>query len=243
MASIFEKSYGKVFKTALRAVNPIKKIVVKTECKVHKFINKQSIVILKNDGNTDAYRFFYKHIEDLNSGVVWADQDLKSSSHFYNPEKKKGLYGCSNALKECISYYAAALTYWNSNDYRKSIFYLGAACHLIQDVTVPQHVNVKLLKKHRKYEKWVIKVYESNDSFKCFNNGLYFDSIKEFIEDNAMTAINAYNKSKTITNIYNRYYNITDIILCQAQRSTAGLLNMFYVDVCDMKEKRKECTI
>lgn len=243
MAGILERSYGRIFKTALRAVNPVKKIAVKTECKVHKFINNQSILILKNDGNTDAYRFFNRHMEDLNSGVVWADQDFKSSSHFYNPEKRKGLYGCSNALKESISYYTASLTYWNCYDYRKSVFYLGAACHLIQDVAVPQHVNVKLLKSHRKYEQWVIKTYETNDSFKCFNNGLYFDSIKEFIENNAITAINAYNKSKTITNIDARFYSITDIILCQAQKSTAGLLNMYYKDVCEMKEKRKECTI
>jgi phospholipase C len=65
---------------------------MRTECKVHKFINNQSILILKNDGHLKAYNFINAYIDDVNAGVVWADQDLKSSNHFYNPEKEKGLY-------------------------------------------------------------------------------------------------------------------------------------------------------
>ncbi len=41
----------------------------------------------------------YSYINDINAGVVWADQDLKSSNHFYNPYTNKGLYGNSNAKK------------------------------------------------------------------------------------------------------------------------------------------------
>jgi phospholipase C len=50
LEGIFERSYGRAFKVALKAVNPIKKKVLKTECLVHKFINHQSVIILKNDG-------------------------------------------------------------------------------------------------------------------------------------------------------------------------------------------------
>lgn len=227
---IIERSYGKVFKTALRAVNPLKRAVVKTECKVHKYINKQGIVILKNDGYEEASKFYSYHIEDLNSGVVWADQDLKSSNHFYNPESKKGLYGLSNALKECSAYYAAALTCWNRKDVNKAIFYLGAACHLVQDVTVPQHASVRLLKKHRKYELWLIKTYEKQESFRCWNGGIYLNSVGEYIELNANVALYAYNRNKHIMDMEERFINITGIVLCQAQRTTAGMLNMFYQD-------------
>lgn len=58
-----EKSYSFVFKNVLKAVNPIKKRIMKTECKVHKFINNQSIIILRNDGHMEAYKtyvFVYK---------------------------------------------------------------------------------------------------------------------------------------------------------------------------------------
>lgn len=243
MADIIERTYGRAFKAVLKTINPLKKLVIKAECRVHKFINIQSLVILKNDGYKDAWALFSKHIESLNSGVVWADQDLKSSNHFYNPDKRKGLYGSGNAFKECISYYTAALTNWHTGDVRKAMFFLGAASHIIQDLTVPQHVNVNLLKHHRKYEKWVIRTYESTDSFKCSSGGIYLNTIGAFIEENALVAINAYNKNKNIPNLEDRFYNVTDIILCQAQRSTAGFLKMFYDDVCTLKERSEECTV
>lgn len=234
---IIERSYGRIMKTAFKAVNPIKKMIIKTECKVHKFINHQSVEILKNDSHLDAYEFFRKHMEDLNSGVVWADQDLKSSNHFYNPEKEKGLYGYSNALKECLGYYGASLKWGKNGDMRKAIFYLGAACHLVQDITVPQHANVRLLKHHRRYEQWVLRAYGREDSFKCWDKGLYFNTARDFIEENAKVAINTHNKNKHISNLEKRFFNITDVILCQAQRSTAGFLDMFYRDVCNLKER------
>jgi phospholipase C len=235
MNGIIEKSYGRVFKTALGALNPIKRAVVKTECRVHKFINVQGVVILNNDGYYRAWKLFRCHIDELNAGVVYADQDLKSRNHFYNPESRRGLYGCSNALKECMAYYICALVNWHKGDTEKSMFYLGAACHLVQDTTVPQHVNVRLLKQHRKFENWVIRTYDTHDRFKCSSGGLYLNSIKELIETNALTAIKAYNRGREIKGLERRFYDITDTILCQAQRSTAGMLLMFYNDVCSLE--------
>ena len=43
MAGRFEKTYGKAFKYVLTIVNPFKKKVLKTECLIHKFINKQAL--------------------------------------------------------------------------------------------------------------------------------------------------------------------------------------------------------
>lgn len=220
--------------TALKAFNPIKKRILKTECQVHKFINHQSISILKNDGFYDAWSFFSNYINDLNSGVVWADQDLKNRNHFYNPDKQKGLYGFGDALKECQSYYAAALTWWKRRDKGKSVFYLGASCHLLQDMTVPQHANIKLLKGHRKYERWVVRAYNCCDRFKCDSGGMYLETINDFIDKNARIAIEAYEYSIHKKNLEDKFSSITDIVLSQAQRSTAGFLNMFYRDVLSM---------
>lgn len=67
----------------------MKKKIIKTECLVHKQINQHALIILKNDKYEEQYDFFMEFIEPLNEGAVWADQDFKSSNHFYNPYKKK----------------------------------------------------------------------------------------------------------------------------------------------------------
>ena len=235
MKGIIENSYGRVFKGGLKAVNPIKKRIIKTECEVHRFINNQAVTVLKNDGYLSAYDLMSQYIDDINAGAVWADQDFKSSSHFYNPDSQKGLYGSSNAHREIMSYYAMALNKYYQGDVNTAMFYLGASCHIIQDMTVPQHVNVKLLDSHRRYEQWIIKTYKEHDAFKIFENGIYFDTIPEFIEHNSRNSIEAYKKHKDEENRHVRFFNITSVILTLAQRSTAGAMQKFYCDIEKMK--------
>lgn len=230
-----EKSYSFVFKSTLKTINPIKKKIMKTECKVHKFINNQSIIILKNDGYTMAYNLMSFFIDDINAGVVWADQDLKSSNHFYNPHTNRGLYGNSNAKIECIAYYTKALNYYFHGDIKNAMFYLGAACHLIQDLTVPQHANVKLLNNHKSYEKWVLEVHKHHDEFKTDNGGIYLDTLADYIDMNSKKAIQTYKMYCHEKNKYERFYKITSIILIFAQRTTAGLIYKFYLDMEKIK--------
>lgn len=227
---ILEKSYSYVFKNMLRAVNPVKKRIMTAECIVHKFINNQSVVILKNDGYLDAYNLMESYINDINAGVVWADQDLKSSSHFYNPHKNKGLYGSSNAKKECIAYYTRALNEYFHGDIENSMFYLGAACHIIQDLTVPQHANVHLLNSHKSYENWVIRTHMHHDEFKIKEGGIYFNSLNKYINFNSKEAIRAHRKHSNVENRHVRFHLITSKILTMAQATTAGLMFKFYKD-------------
>ncbi|OOM80507.1 zinc dependent phospholipase C family protein [Clostridium sp. BL-8] len=233
-----EKSYSYVFKGILKAVNPIKKKIIKTECKVHKFINVQAVIILKNDGHIEAHKIMNLYIDDINAGVVWADQDLKSNNHFYNPHKDKGLYGSSNAKKECISYYAKALDDYFHGDIRSSMFYLGAACHLIQDLTVPQHANVNLLDNHRSYENWVIRMHIHYDEFKIKEGGIYFNSLNQYIISNSKRAINIYRKHSHVKNRNVRFRLITSRILTMAEATTAGLMFKFYKDIEEIKSIR-----
>ncbi|KAJ49233.1 phospholipase C [Clostridium tetanomorphum] len=230
-----EKSYSYVFKNILRAVNPVKKRIMKAECKVHKFINAQSVIVLKNDGHIEAHKLMVAYISDINEGVVWADQDLKSSNHFYNPHKNKGLYGSSDAKKECISYYTTALNEYFNGDIKNAMFYLGAACHLIQDLTVPQHANVHLLNNHRSYEKWVIRTHTNHDEFKIKEGGIYFDSLKHYIDFNSKGAINIYRKHLHVKNRHVRFQIITSVVLTMAQATTAGLMFKFYKDIEEIK--------
>lgn len=240
MKKLLEKSYSSILKKIFRLTNPIKKQVVKTECKVHKFINGQALTILKNDGNTSAYNYLYSHLREINAGAVWADQDYKSINHFYNPEKEKGMYGFSNAHLECVKYYTLALTKYFEGEEKAALFYLGAACHLIQDMTVPQHVNIKLLKHHRRYEQWVIKAFEHNNEFRAHDGGIYLKSVKDYIEHNTEIALNTFYKYEEEKKLNDKFYKTTLIILVTAQKTTAGLLMNFYNDVINLKIRSSE---
>lgn len=233
--SVFERSYSFIYRNITRAVNPLKKKIIKTECIVHKFINNQGIEILKNDGHIDVYMLLSNYIDDINEGAVWADQDFKSSSHFYNPNTKRGLYGSSNAKKECISYYKRALNEYFKGDIKTAMFYLGAACHLIQDITIPQHANIELLNNHRSYENWVIKMYKRHDNFKVSKSGIYLVSIVDYIDLNSKNALVTYDMYSNIKNENTRFYKITSNVLTMAQKTTAGLMYNFYYDVQKIK--------
>lgn len=232
---VVERSYSYIFKKVVKTVNPIKKRIMRAECIVHQFINKQALSVLKNDNHNEAYRFMEKYINDINDGVIWADQDLKSSNHFYNPHTCKGLYGNSNAKKECLSYYNAALDEYANGNIEHSMFYLGASCHLIQDLTVPQHANVHLLKNHKSFENWIIRNHKNYDEFRLEYGGIYFDSIEEYIEFNSREAINIYKHNSAIKNRESRFFLITSNILTMAQATTAGVMVKFYRDIQKIK--------
>jgi phospholipase C len=191
----------------------------------------QAITILRNDQHKRAYNLFHIHEEDINLGAVWADQDLKSSNHFYNPDQDKGLYGRSNAYKEYMSYYKKALVLFKEGDIRGAMFFLGAACHLIQDVTVPQHVNVRLLGQHKKYENWVKRMYLEHEHFSIFSEGIYLEAASDYIYHNSKCAMEIYNRHRFEVEQEKRFHDITQEILILAQKTTAGLLMNFYNDI------------
>lgn len=183
------------------------------------------------DGFVQEQRKLLNVLPFLNAGVVWADQDYKSINHFYNPVKNRGLYGFSNAAAECRGYYNQALRKYDEEDACAAYFYLGAACHLIQDVTIPQHVNIKLLKQHRKYEQWLIGVYESYSEFRACRGGIYLEGIDAFLEYNSNQAMEVHRKLLHEPNEQKKFYQTTMVILLTAQRTTAGFLRLFEQDV------------
>lgn len=226
-----EKRYGKTVRAILVAVNPIKKKVKKTDCLVHQYLNREAIKLLKENKFEKQSKYFEHYKECLNKGVVWADQDFKSSNHFYNVREQKGLYGFSNALNEGKKYYKKALGYAKAGDEKDAIFYLGAACHLIQDTTVPQHVNNKLLKEHRTFEVWIVKrVKEHYYEFKK-DTIIRYDNFDDYIKNNAIKVNKIYLKNCFIQDKNKKYMKISPLILNQARRTTAGVLMMFYDEV------------
>ncbi|MBW9169781.1 zinc dependent phospholipase C family protein [Clostridium estertheticum] len=231
MKKKFEATYGKTLKGLMVTINPIKKRIMKTHCIVHKFINIQAIEILKNKGYREVHTFYKSYVKELNNGVTWADQDFKSSNHFYHHITGTGLYGFSNALTEFNKYYKCALRFVEAGDLRQALFYFGAACHLIQDATVPQHVNNKLLKNHRNFELWIIGRLMSDYSFPIFNEIIKQDNIEDYIKNNATFASDIYISHVHIKNKEERYRKVSTLIVQRAQKTTAGLMLNFYNEI------------
>ncbi len=232
-----EDIYSTILKTVFYIANPIKKKVIRTECKVHQFINTDALLILKNDEYLDEFNFLSRFILEINKGTVWADQDFKSSSHFYNPdEKMDGLYGRRSAMELGIDYYLQARKCWKKGKLKKSLFYLGAALHIVQDMTIPQHANIKLLNNHRQYETFIKRTYRYNHVFQVEHGAYLLNSIESYIKYNASAAIEINKKCRTITNKEKRYYCISKSVLPLAKRTTAGAMIMFYRDVHHKKK-------
>ena len=226
-----EATYGRTLKGLMITVNPIKKKIMKTHCIVHKFINIQAVEILKNQGYSEVHSFYKKYIKELNNGVTWADQDFKSSNHFYHHLKGTGLYGFSNALTEFEKYYKTALKFVEEGDLRQALFYFGAACHLVQDATVPQHVNNKLLKSHRNFELWIISKLMSDYSFPIFNEIIQQDKVEDYIKSNAEFANKTYIYYANVKSKEEKYNKISVLIVQRAQKTTAGLMLNFYNEI------------
>lgn len=222
-----ELYYGKAFRSILKAINPFKKTIIKTEAKVHQFINNYALNVLGDNGYHIEVNQYEKYIDIINKGVVWADQDFKSINHFYNPTKKKGLYGHGNALKLTKKYYEIAVDSFKKNDIEESMFYLGASVHIIQDLTIPQHVNIRLLDNHRQYENFVKIAYNKVKEFKTSDKPIIFDDIEDFVRFNTKVALRIHKQFKKIKDDSLRFYKVTRCSLPLAQRTTAGCLIMF----------------
>lgn len=232
-----EMFYGKAFRSILKAINPFKKTIIKTEAKVHQFINIYALNVLKENGYDLEFNRYEGHINIINKGAVWADQDFKSINHFYNPTKKKGLYGHGNALKLVKKYYKIAIDNFREHDIEKSMFYLGACVHIIQDLTIPQHVNIRLLDNHRQYENFVKIAYNKGKDFKTSDKPIIFDNIEEYVRFNTKVALRVHKQFKKIKEDNIRFYKVTRCSLPLSQRTTAGCLIMFLNDVSKLKDK------
>lgn len=228
MRKKIEITYGKTIRGIMFAVNPVKKLILKTQCITHKYINDKAVDILKNEGYIEENEFFKKYLKFINEGVTWADQDFKSSNHFYHYEKQKGLYGFSNALDECLKYYDKALAYIDAGDIGRAMFYFGASCHLIQDATVPQHVNNNLLNKHRNFEIWIIGKILSNYPYAIKKGIKDYKNAGDYIKNNAFFANKIDMKYDYIKNVDLRYKKISEEILREAQITSAGFMLDFY---------------
>ena len=223
-----ESFYGNAVNYAFTALNPFKKMIIQTQCEVHKYINDQALNILKNEYYINEHSYFNHFISDIDEGTVWADQDFKSSSHFYNPQTNKGLYGRSNAMDLAIKYHDRCLGLMRIGGYQRAMFYFGATVHLIQDMTIPQHANIRILGDHRHYEDFIKSSYQYIIDFKVETGTYKLNSLESYIQFNAKIAMSIYKKFKNIKNNETRFYKMAACTLPLAQRTTAGFMVLFF---------------
>lgn len=230
MKSRLERTYNRTMHGAIKVVNPIKNRVKNTECIVHKFINKEALKLLNEKNRLEEYNFYSNYMADLNRGVKWADADLKSTNHFYHHESGRGLYGFSNAKDECIKYYNEALKLFEENNFSRAMFFLGAACHLVQDSTVPAHA-MKNLKKHKPLEKYIVNKILDGYSININDDIIRYPSVADYIINNTKEAVLTNKVFDNLPVKQERFERIFETIIAIAIRTTAGLLSDFYDNI------------
>lgn len=232
---------GRLISRTFKIINPIKKKLINTDCEVHLFIQKSALDVLRDEGYEKQVKF-YSHFESyINQGLVWADQDFKSYFHFYNPQDKRGMYGhTANAMTLANTYYKNALYFISEGDYENGMAYFGAMCHVMQDVTIPQHAKRKLLDNHKQFETYVKLNYRKVKRFKTKESPLLYNSISDYIEFNSRSALNFDYMYKNINNYKTKFYLVAFNALNLAQRSTAGCMLMFYDDLEKIRKNKNQ---
>ena len=231
---------GKLISQTFRIINPIKKKIINTNCEVHLVSQESALDVLVEQGYDKEVQFFKKFEMYINEGLVWADQDFKSYFHFYNPEKQRGMYGhTTNAMTLANNYYKNALYFISRDDYKNGMAYFGAMCHIIQDLTIPQHAKRKLLDSHKQFEIYVKSNYRKVKRFKTNKGPLLCKNISDYVEFNSRRALRFDYMYKNISNQKSKFYLVAFNALNLAQRSTAGCMLMFYNDLEMIKTREK----
>ena len=232
MRDALENVYATALSNTFKIVAPIKRNIIKTDCEVHIFIQENALNILKVNGYEEEYEFFKMYMNQVNKGLVWADQDFKCYHHFYNPKLQKGKFGYDdNALTVAKNYYDRSIKYLSMGNYERSMFYFGAACHIVQDLTIPQHAKGKLLDNHRQFEVYVKLNYKHMKRFKTEDKPIILDNIGRYIEYNANLALGLDYMYRGITNLTTKFYLTAIKAITASQRTTAGCMLMLYNDL------------
>lgn len=227
-ASRTEKIFGTLATNAMKLANPFKKFAFKTSCLMHRYINIKAVHILENEGYYEAADFYRDYIRPLNEGATWIDQDFKSINHFYHHEQEKGLYGFSDSLTEATRYRNKMMYYAQKDNQTRALFYTGVVCHLSQDMTVPQHINNRLLESHRDYEVWIMEHSWDTLDFTVNKGIIRYPRFEMYISENAKRTNAIYEEAKKIPNQEEAFLFMAKPLIALAQRSTAGLLLDFY---------------
>ncbi len=181
----------------------------------------KALELLGNDQKTDVLNYFQPFRTEISRGLLWADQGWKNASHYFRQVGKKGVFHWPGAVGEFQFYYYKFLA-GLGKDFRKSMFYLGAALHLVQDMCVPHHAVGAMFNGHQEFEQWVRDNFQSIDTT---GKGLYlsFSHPSAWLEQNARFAARHYHLASAKRGS-DSYRQAAEILIPRTIQSTAGFL-------------------
>lgn len=215
---------GMVGRLALAAVSPVSGVWSRPS-PTHDFINLQALRILEADGHWSAVKALWPYVEQIQLGSAWADGGSRNVTHMYDPTTGRGIRGWPHAASVCGAYFESAVSAWHQGRRETALFYLGAACHLVQDLCVPHHAACRLLDGHREFEHFARR---RRRQFAVVRDGLY-----NVAEDPAGWVVANARIARTYLPLAGAEATETmkeialSVLLPRAQRTTAGFLAFF----------------
>ncbi|WP_196598937.1 zinc dependent phospholipase C family protein [Pectinatus frisingensis] len=196
-------------------------------CLTHKFCNKKALELLKNPfiKKTVSLHTLQENFSAVQNGVVWADLNFKNTCHFFNPATNHGLWFLPSARSIFFSYLNKAEQASKRHNFPRAFFYLGAAAHLLQDMTVPHHVCIHLFHGHKKFERWV-RAHLSEFTVLTDNTLPICQNPMELFIENAKFTV-AFMPSINGSVSEDIYFHCAQILLSRAQTSSAAFYLWF----------------
>ncbi|MDA8334930.1 MAG: zinc dependent phospholipase C family protein [Peptococcaceae bacterium] len=223
----WKKAYWAGARALLAATGPLQNLVDPPGV-THLFINQQALGILRDDGLTKQAEFLGLHLGWMQRGVSWADAGWKNVAHYFDPESGRGMQLWPGAAGECDRYFGRAAACWRRGRLDRSLFYLGAAVHLVQDLCVPYHSGRVPFNGHQVFEKWA---EEHRLGFRAAE-GIYrrAPDPSGWVRANAMESY-AYLPELLARGDREAFHRVTGVMLPLAQATTAGFLAFFLEQV------------
>lgn len=239
----------------------------------HTFITEQAWEIFNNDNKKllEPFKIYQAYVPDyldkLIKGVLEADVHsttvsdqqitikffgkkytlyMPTSEHYYNPKNGQGAFKYFlTAKQKAEEYYNLSLQNWEDGEYDTSVYNLGRAMHMVQDVTLPHHTfnDANALLNQLGYSDWLDKHYNEY----VITSGATYNvtGIGQLIHSNASISQPMFKyvdglNPWWIFKIYTKddYGKASQTLLPLAQKTCAGLLYKYANDVLTIEASK-----
>lgn len=200
----------------------------------HKMITLNAVTILYNDGKTNWYNIARYYRPQIIYGNDDADEgNLFYADHFYDPDTGLNYLGSSSytAPNSSQNYFNQAISLYKSGRKTDAFYALGKSLHYLQDMNNPHHASNKTAvnSNHLDYEKWA---NDNKWNYQYTSGGFYSYSgtAYGFSVNSSVNAKNYYTDVNN-SNDKSQWSFATDMNLWRAQKTSAGLIGLFFGSV------------
>lgn len=167
--------------------------------------------------------------------------------HFFNPATEKNFMGeDDSALARCVGHYKKALEWYKKGNREKAFEELGRSLHFLEDLNTPVHTNNQdLLDTAFNFPFHVSFEDKCKDIQQRFMSSLLNEEFR-YYENNTLENIAKSCAYLANDNFYSLYEEllpkelVAENAIRNAQKSVAGILYKFYLDVNRQDKEREE---